>query len=388
MSNKQTAALTNKHSKAPKKSMADLSSLLSTRGAEALSKIQASTPRPANRTTNRLPDFLNRMTPITGVDGVDHINTSSLATTAIGKVLGLFDPNPYFDRLLGIEVQSLLAMQTFLKTGARRVGILRKAKINGRVKAEDLKAIPDTAALMAHAMYEKICSNQDFRDLLIEVNVPLDWYLRSQTDHKLHRNNEGAAYLSALREIRQALLQNREPSLWKFLDSEEQRNKISKMKPNERYPAFLDLMRVRLADSISYIESTKNAAAAEQRTQVTMEIDPAADPAAAPAQTLAPAQPAAELTGEQQDELLRQAQADGTLADMGALRPAQQVDLGKRNGPLSRFSPAAEGISEPPRQAPAAEKPAEVEVEKVEDDAPATADDLALIQQVAEKAGD
>lgn len=414
---KKQAALTSKNQGRNSQTMSDLGAvILSSRGAEALSKIQAASK------VNQAPDFLTHLPQIRGKDGVDHINTSVIATTPVGKVLSMFDPNPYYDSLLGTDVTSLMAMNVFLKSGGKRVGVLLKTSFKNHPRASEQKPAAESNALMAHALYEKFKSVAGFKDLLVEVNAPLEWYVRSNTTQRIFRTAEGAVYLVALRTIRTAFQEDREPALWKFLDQEEDRRRIKAMSPDQRYAAFLDVLRGALAEPIRALASMKKTSAAEKKTEATVAVEaekPAATPTTrgvlddlsqpAPAvaetavdssnpadllnhgnmdwkpETVQTAGLIGELTGEQQDAMLQQAQADGSMVDMGALRAATQVDLGRRsNGPLSRFTAAREAIAEPART-PAPQEPEEL---KKEENAAATEQDLDLISQVAEKAGD
>lgn len=199
----------------------DAHNLLSdARGADALRELRA-LGRPhqfGGKPRSMLPSFSKQLVDPNnyGEEGVDHINVSSQSKTEIGSMFSLENKLPYLDQLLDTKINSLRTFTLFLKTGMVEPLMLVPYGVAPGVRLED-KHARNSFALQAYAIWQKLQHYPQMTQLLLSLNVPLDWYIVNEQG-KRHRTITGAAYVCALRMIRDAYDAGEAPDFTPFFD--------------------------------------------------------------------------------------------------------------------------------------------------------------------------
>lgn len=214
----ESAAMNNNHKPHPasKEQLNKLTNRSSSKQ-RTFAKQAAKAPEPVERQQGLLPALRH-----VGIDGVDHLNFSSYATTELGKALSLGYPGEFHHSLAG-NFANLDCFWYYVKSANddQRLRFARSFQLKNIVKSTPLdENVQNFYAIFADGMYQRIVANQKLAAHLRGMDLPLDYY-------KYPDDGVGAPFrptvapvmIRCLEIIRKALQMNVPPCFHELLDS-------------------------------------------------------------------------------------------------------------------------------------------------------------------------
>ncbi len=214
----ESAAMNNNHKPHPasKEQLNKLTNRSSSKQ-RTFAKQAAKAPEPVERQQGVLPALRH-----VGIDGVDHLNFSSYATTELGKALSLGYPGEFHHSLAG-NFANLDCFWYYVKSANddQRLRFARSFQLKNIVKSTPLdENVQNFYAIFADGMYQRIVANQKLAAHLRGMDLPLDYY-------KYPDDGVGAPFrptvapvmIRCLEIIRKALQMNVSPCFHELLDS-------------------------------------------------------------------------------------------------------------------------------------------------------------------------
>jgi hypothetical protein len=199
----------NKQGKKPKnKKPVDLSPLKNYHAMrqQAFQSSSLHKPNKTNAVLTKLMGDKKRINPDS--DGVDHINTSAIGKTRLGKLLDMNAFSKFKHAQLG-EFASLGGFRFFLagdQDDAFRTLSDTRVRVVGARKT--LKRVENFRTIMAEATWDKITQNNELINLMIESTLPFrSYYLQGELQLPSFSNDD-AWYMPILEECRKALIKN------------------------------------------------------------------------------------------------------------------------------------------------------------------------------------
>lgn len=163
-------------------------------------------PNKTNAVLSKLMGDKKRINPEN--DGKDHINTSAISKTRLGKLLDINAFSKFKHSQLG-EFASLGGFRFFLAGDQDDVfRTLSDTRVRVVGSRKTLKRVDNFRTIMAEATWDKITQNNELINLMVESTLPFrSYYLQGELQLPSFSNDD-SWYMPILEECRRALIKN------------------------------------------------------------------------------------------------------------------------------------------------------------------------------------